>query len=221
MRQMQVMSRRVPLNQQRKEGVRWTVIFELQAWIGIQMCSTYFFCFTEFCNHQTEPNGLMTVHFFPLFIWFLRNNFPWGQIITLATQMKVMSHFVYQHLSTQYWVCLRVIMCPLLMWFSDYTSISDIVASQKKIMSAIKTPTFKSWSTKDPKKVWFYQSIKCVKFFSSSGPDTGMGPKKWCQLEQSGSGLVLLDQFRLNTSPFLLSTSTHEIYQKNFKSGEF
>ena len=69
--------------------------------------------------------------------------------------------------------------------------------------------------------VWFYQSIKCVKFFSSSGPDTGMGPKKWCQLEQSGSGLVLLDQFRLNTSPFLLSTSTHEIFQKNFKSGEF
>ena len=95
----------------------------------------------------------MTLHFFSLFIWFLRNNFPWGQIITLATQMKVMSHFVYQNLSTQYWVCLRVIMCPLLMWFSDYTSISDIVASQKNIMSAIKTPTFKSWSTKDPKKV--------------------------------------------------------------------
>ena len=27
-------------------------------------------------------------------------------------------------------------------------------------------------------------------------------PKKWCQLEQSWSGLVLLDQFRLNTGAF-------------------
>ena len=52
--------------------------------------------------------------------------------------------------------------------------------------------------------------------------DTVMGVKKWCQLEQSGTGLVLFrDQFRLNATPFFaLPFPTPDIYQENFKSEE-
>ena len=76
-----------------------------------------------------------------------------------------MSHCIYIHIhiiyhvyctllwnqdlrSTQHYRegLLVLIECPLLMIsFSDF---SDLVASQKNILSAIKTPTFKRWSTK-------------------------------------------------------------------------
>ena len=82
-----------------------------------------------------------------------------------------------QHVSTQYREGLeRVIIWPLLRWYSDYTSISAILISQKNILSAIKTvhrQHLKGGQQKTPQKFWLYQSIKYVKFFSTIGdPDT-------------------------------------------------
>ena len=59
-----------------------------------------------------------------------------------------------------------LIICPLLMWFSDYTSISAILTS----------PTFRRWSTKDPTKVADIAREHQMRqvLFHDSGPDTGM-----------------------------------------------